>query len=187
MPRVAVRGGSRARALRGVAKGAAIAAVLVATKPLVELGDRHDALEMGAAPAAVALILLFRWLGPGAERAGWAAFLVLVGFTYVWPAESADSTWLLVERAGLAVCIAVALSGLAFSPWFLSAGFLAHAAWDLVEHDVTGLPAGLPLSCLIFDLIVAAYLATQCRAQRWRPAVQLRRREATTDTRFWWS
>lgn len=64
---------------------------------------------------------------------------------------------------GVAVGFAlVATLGVAFTPWWLAAGWVLHAAWDAVHHAGrrgSWVPVHYPMLCLSYDLGLAAYAA----------------------------
>jgi hypothetical protein len=70
--------------------------------------------------------------------------------------------WIVGELAGVGVYGAMALRGLRGSPLWLAAGWAAHPVWDLALHYFgpggSFAPAAYAITCLSFDLIVAAYV-----------------------------
>ena len=91
-----------------------------------------------------------------------AVYLFLAGVIYVAFAalSGAGARWTAVEGAGLVLFTLLAWSGLR-RPAVLALGWLLHAAWDgalhlAIEQPVIG--PWLPLLCLPFDLLVAAWL-----------------------------
>lgn len=92
-----------------------------------------------------------------------AVCLLLAGVFYAACAalQGAGTRWLAIEGAGLALFALLAWSGLR-RPAVLAFGWLLHVAWDAglhlaIEQPVIGL--WLPLLCIPFDLMVAAWLA----------------------------
>ena len=54
----------------------------------------------------------------------------------------------------------VATAGIAFSAWWLTVGWVLHAAWDALHHAGhrgASVPEHYPMFCLSFDLVLAAY------------------------------
>ena len=91
-----------------------------------------------------------------------AVYLFLAGAIYVAFAalSGAGARWTAVESAGLVLFTLLAWSGLR-RPAVLALGWLLHATWDgalhlAIEQPVIG--PWLPLLCLPFDLLVAAWL-----------------------------
>ena len=91
-----------------------------------------------------------------------AVYLFLAGVLYVAFAalSGAGARWTAVEGAGLVLFTLLAWSGLR-RPAVLALGWLLHAVWDgalhlAVEQPVIG--PWLPLLCLPFDLLAAAWL-----------------------------
>jgi hypothetical protein len=153
-------------------KVATVAAVLIAMGPLVRLGGESGTLEVFALPGALAVIAIWRALGPRTELVAWAVFLALLGTVYLDPGVAAPSPTR--ELSAAAAALALAALALAVSPWFIAVGLAAHVAWDFVPRALEPAFTSLPLACLIFDGTVAAYAGWQAWAGRWkslRPAV----------------
>lgn len=92
-----------------------------------------------------------------------AVYLFLAGVIYAASAAltGAGARWTATEGAGLILFTLLAWFGLE-RPGVLAIGWLLHAAWDgglhlAIEQPVIG--SWLPLLCLPFDLMVAAWLA----------------------------
>ncbi len=92
-----------------------------------------------------------------------AVWLLLAGVIYAACAalQGAGTRWLAIEGAGLALFALLAWYGLR-RPAVLALGWLLHVAWDAglhlaIEQPVIG--PWLPLLCIPFDLMVAAWLA----------------------------
>lgn len=149
--------------MRVLAKGGVVLLVLAATLVGIEAAGRADRLEVGALPMALVVIAAFRLLGPRAEHAAWAVFLLLLGLTYVNPQSDA----LVRELVAFAVCAGLAILGLTTSPWFLAAGFVAHIGWDFLPRELPSHLVGLPVACLLFDGLVAANIAWNAKTGRW--------------------
>ncbi len=70
--------------------------------------------------------------------------------------------WIVGELAGVGVYGAMALRGLRGSPWRLAAGWAAHPIWDVALHHIgpggTFAPDSYTITCISFDLLVAAYI-----------------------------
>jgi hypothetical protein len=72
-----------------------------------------------------------------------------------------------LEVFGIAVFVALAVAGWFRSPWFLVIGIAGHGvAWDLWHHGALVVPSWYALGCLVADLALAAYAATQVPAYR---------------------
>jgi hypothetical protein len=53
--------------------------------------------------------------------------------------------------------------------WFLILGWAAHAAWDVLLHQVLSVgfvPEWYPVVCLGFDVLLAAHIAVRVREKR---------------------
>ena len=92
-----------------------------------------------------------------------AVYLFLAGVIYAASAalSGAGARWTATEGAGLVLFTLLAWLGLR-RPAVLATGWLLHAVWDgglhlALEQPVIG--PWLPLLCLPFDLMVAAWLA----------------------------
>ncbi|MFD0888632.1 DUF6010 family protein, partial [Streptosporangium algeriense] len=69
-----------------------------------------------------------------------------------------------VEYVASGTVVALALLGVFRSPWFLVAAWVLHPVWDVavprhLEPPLTDLPA----ACVLYDLLVAGYLAYRAR------------------------
>lgn len=118
----------------------------------------------GAMLAAVAFLL--SWLIRDVVGRALLAF-VLTGAAVmyiVFAAQAGESTsWLAGEILGVLIYGTMAVLGLRGSPWWLAAGWALHPVWDIALHYAgpgrTFAPTGYTVSCLGFDLLVAAYVA----------------------------
>ena len=117
--------------------------------------------------ACGAFIVAARQMGPKRELRLYAAGLFIAALIYVgFVARDVTPHWLIIELAGLIVFTLIALAGLKISAWILAAGWVAHAAWDLLLHrlsNVAFVPDWYPLICLSFDLVLAIYIALRVR------------------------
>ena len=124
---------------------------------------------IGGAINALALVilayLLSRYVGEIYGRALLAIVLVIAGGAYVGfaVAGNASGLWFLAELVQAVALGAFALLGLRGSPYWLAAGWAIHPLWDVVLHYVGGghefAPEAWAISCVSFDLLVAAYIA----------------------------
>jgi hypothetical protein len=126
----------------------------------------HVALQLllGAVSCLV-LIFLARRLSPKRELRIYAIALIIAALIYVgFTARGATLGWLVLELAGLMVFTLLALLGLKISALILAFAWALHAAWDVLLHkllNVAFVPDWYPLTCLSFDLLLAAYLVGQ--------------------------
>lgn len=136
------RSGVEAPPRRGIApwrdelKGTLLAALTVGTALLLP--------EPAVVPF-LALLLVF-------------AAAVYVGFAELDPGGGRRR----LQWAVALAFVAVALLGLQLSPWFLAAGWILHAGWDLLHHRgtvPTRTSAWYPGACLAYDLVVGGFLA----------------------------
>lgn len=125
-----------------------------------------SAVGAAAALASIALVL------PLSEpvRAGVAAWSLLVAAVVylTWGSARSDlgnRTWLAVQTAAVIGFGAIAMVSVALDPavgrLVLAAGWLGHAAWDVVHHHADRVvPRWYAESCMVIDLFVAAVLLT---------------------------
>ena len=124
---------------------------------------------LGGAINALALViiahLLSRSVGEIYGRALLAIVLVIAGGAYVGfaVAGNASGLWFLAELVQAVALGAFALLGLRGSPYWLAAGWAIHPLWDVVLHYLGAghafAPEAWAISCVSFDLLVAAYIA----------------------------
>ncbi|MXY16811.1 MAG: hypothetical protein F4057_10555 [Acidobacteria bacterium] len=124
--------------------------------------------------------LVFGALGAGlfiglARRLSWrnevrvfAVCLFLAGAIYLAFGAFHGPRWIALEGAGFVLFSLLAWAGLR-RPALLALGWFLHVGWDgglhlALEQPVIG--PWLPLLCLPFDLLVAAYLAYASSGQR---------------------
>src|SRR5215212_4787663 len=94
------------------------------------------------------------------------AFLLFgAAFTYiVFAVQAGEGTfWVVGELVGVAIFGGMGVLGLRGSPWWLSAGWAAHPIWDVALHysgpGGSFAPEAYAITCVSFDLLVAAYIA----------------------------
>lgn len=137
----------------GILRLLAIGAAVVATSSAIGWLAKGGHLLAGAAPLGIALVVSVAWLPPRWQAGAWAAMtLWLLPLVY---AVTGDA----IEYVALVVVIAGTLLGLFRSPWFLAGVWFFHPAWDLLPRTLPAAMHDLPLSCVIYDLIVACYLS----------------------------
>ena len=130
-----------------------IGAVAVATSFVVGWLSATGRLIPGAAPLGVGLVLALAWLSPRWQAGGWAFLTVwLLPLVYAVTKQP-------VEYIALAVVLGGTLLALWRSPWFLVGVWFFHPAWDLIPRTLPAQMHDLPVACIIYDLIVACYLA----------------------------
>jgi hypothetical protein len=120
-----------------------------------------------AGVATIAFLVVLRRRGERGsvmERRILALFLAGMPVVYVasW-LVSRQPGWLLPEVVGLIVFGALALLGLRGSPWFLAVGILCHGVfWDAWHYwHTTFIPSWYVVACLLTDVALGAYVATQ--------------------------
>lgn len=123
-------------------------------------------LVLGLVLGAV-FVALARWRAH-AERQILAVGLVVATFVYVvFAAVSAPVSWTGIELLGVAVYGIAAWRGARGSAWWLVAGWMLHPVWDVGLHLMGAgsafAPAWYAVSCISFDLLVAAYVAWRFR------------------------
>lgn len=111
---------------------------------------------------AASLLTVFIWQQYSRQQAErwYAAALIIAALIYVGFALAWEPTAIWLELGGVFLYTAFALLGLRYSPWFLALGWLAHVGWDIGVHgDHTAyVPSWYPLLCLVYDLVIAAYI-----------------------------
>jgi len=130
-------------------------------------------LLVNGAVQALALVavayLLSRFTKDIVGRALLAVMLCGAAVTYIWFAVRAGegAFWVTGEIIGVGIYGAMGLLGLRGSPLWLAAGWAAHPIWDLALHYVgpgaTFAPMEYAITCLSFDLVVAAYVVIAYR------------------------
>ena len=132
----------------------------------------HIALQLliGALAGVLFAVLVWRLFTGLRALNVYALSLIVTALIYVVFAVrgGASSSQLWLELAGLALFTLLAVLGRR-RPVFLVVGWAAHSLWDLILHklmDGMEVPSWYPLTCLGFDLAVAAYIA---RAFKRRP------------------
>lgn len=125
-------------------------------------------LVQGAVLAAVAFALS-RYVRDLAGRALLVAMLWVAALAYIYFAADGDAGggWLAAELAGVALFGGMGLRGLRGSPLWIAAGWALHPVWDVALHYAGPGRAFAPdtytITCLSFDLLVAAYVVVAYR------------------------
>lgn len=108
--------------------------------------------------------LLSRFTRDIVGRALLAFVLFGAASTYVLFAVQAGEGgyWVMGEALGVGVFGGMGLLGLRGSPWWLAAGWALHPVWDVALHyfgpGAEFAPVAYTITCLSFDLLVAAYV-----------------------------
>ena len=130
--------------------------VAIVTSTFVGLATQGGWLLWAAVPLGVVLVAAMAWLPPRAQVVGWAAVTGwLLASVYLGHGS--------IEYVALVVVLALSAAGVFISPWFLVAVWTVHPLWDLIPRDLPAAMHDLPHACLIYDLIVAAYLFRRTR------------------------
>ncbi len=123
---------------------------------LIGLATELDMLLVLALPLGLLLVGLFSWLPPRAQLLSWSAVTAwLLSAVYL---GSSDLEYIMFFAVMLA-----AIACVFWSPWFLAAIWFIHPLWDLIPRELPDHQHDLPLACLIYDLVVAVYLAWRIR------------------------
>jgi len=163
--------------MKNIFKGLFIFLTIVFTSYGVGAAARSDRLIVAAVPFAFGLILIYRFLlGMRAEYNAWAVFLFWLGMTYITP----NSPTLTRELIIFGIYTGLAVAGVWISPWFIAFGFAAHIGWDFLPRELPAHFHSLPTACMLFDGIVACYIAWQTIIRRW---ISLGRQKALTAQR----
>lgn len=131
-----------------------------------------DLLVNGAVQGAslsVVAFLLSRYTRDIVGRGLLAFVLCGAALTYIWFAVRAGegASWVAGEILGVGVYGTLGVLGLRGSPMWLAAGWAAHPVWDLALHyfgpGAAFAPMEYAITCLSFDLVVAAYVVVAYR------------------------
>lgn len=120
---------------------------------------------VNAAALCLVAFLLSRFAGEVYGRALLAIFLFIAGGAYVGfaVAGGASGAWVLLEFLQAIALGALGLLGMRGSTAWLALGWAVHPLWDAILHSLGAgrefAPQPWAISCITFDLVVAAYLA----------------------------
>ncbi len=109
--------------------------------------------------------LLSRFTKDIVGRSLLAAVLIVAAAVYIVFAVRAGegAYWVVGEVVGVGIYGAMALRGLRGSLLWLAAGWALHPVWDVALHYFgpggSFAPASYTITCVSFDLMVAAYVA----------------------------
>jgi hypothetical protein len=138
--------------------------VTVGFSYLIGFATQQKILLIAALPLGILLVLLLAWLPARAQLLSWAAVTVwLLSMVYAGTSD--------IEYIMLFAVVFAAIAGVFWSPWFLAAIWFIHPLWDLIPRDLPEHQHDLPLACLIYDLVVAIYLAWRIRKGFFKDAV----------------
>ena len=152
-------------ALKRVAVSVYVLALVWAAGLGIALAAAERLLIPFALPAAAALVLAARVLGPRAELAAWAVFTAWLGSTYLF----VDDTTAVLEVLAFLVCAGLAVLGALRSPHLLAVAWLLHPVWDFLPRELPELLLDLPVACILFDVPIGLYLLWGARTDRWEP------------------
>lgn len=97
-------------------------------------------------------------------RVFYSTMVIVVAHYYIlFATMGAPKSVLLIESAGAAVFISLAVFGFKKSPWVIAAALAGHGVYDFFHHFLIhdpGVPVWWPGFCLSFDIAAAAFLAT---------------------------
>jgi hypothetical protein len=123
----------------------------------IGFATKYNVLLWAALPLGAVIVALFLWLPPRVQLVGWAvATAWLLSSVYLGSSD--------IELVALVVVMVAAIAGVVWSPWFLAAIWFLHPVWDLIPRDLPDQMHDLPLACLIYDLVIAIYLAFRTRS-----------------------
>ena len=120
---------------------------------------------IGGAVVSLVAFVLSRFVHDVLGRVWLAFVLVAAAFFYVVFAHRGDAgiAWLIGEVVGIALYGGMGVLGVRRSVWWLAAGWALHPVWDMLLHHVgpgrSFTPEAYPVSCVSWDLLVAAYVA----------------------------
>lgn len=153
-----------------------------------------DLLINGAVQASMLVTLAFllsRFARDIVGRSLLAFMLCGAALTYIWFAARAGegAYWVIGETVGVVIYGTMGLLALRGSPLWLAAGWAAHPIWDLALHyfgpGAAFAPVEYAITCLSFDLVVAAYVvvAYRFRLVERRPIGDRPAQSNSSDTR----
>ena len=97
-------------------------------------------------------------------RVFYSTMVIVVAHYYIlFATMGAPKSVLLIESAGAAVFISLAVFGFKKSPWVIAAALAGHGVYAFFPHFLIhdpGVPVWWPGFCLSFDIAAAAFLAT---------------------------
>lgn len=147
--------------------------IAVGISYLIGFATQMEMLLVAALPLGALLVISLAWLPPRAQLFAWAATTAwLLSSVYLGVSE--------IEWVMLVVVFFAAIAGSLWNPWFIAAIWFIHPLWDLIPRELPDLQHDLPLACLIYDLVVAVYLAWRIRTGFFDGAVG----RPTTPARF---
>ena len=120
---------------------------------------------IGGAVVSLVAFVLSRLVHDVVGRVWLAFVLVAAAFFYLVFAHRGDAgtAWLIGEVIGIVIYGGMGVLGIRRSVWWLAAGWALHPIWDMLLHHVgpgrSFTPEAYPISCVSWDLLVAAYIA----------------------------
>ena len=115
---------------------------------------------LAAGTAALAVIVGFE-----RDRAFYPVVLIVVATYYIlFAAMGAGRPTLLMEIAGAAVFLTLAVVGYKKSAWLVAVALMGHGAYDFVHHaliDNPGVPTWWPGFCASYDIVLGGWMAAQ--------------------------
>jgi len=147
-----------------LAQAAYSAVVTIGFSYLIGLATQLDVLLVAAIPLGLLLVGLLFWLPPRAQLISWAAVTAwLLSSVYLGSSD--------LEYFMLILVFLAAIAGVFWSPWFLAAIWFIHPLWDMIPRALSDAQHDLPLACLMYDLVVALYLAWRTRKGFFKEAI----------------
>jgi hypothetical protein len=139
-----------------LAQAAYSATVTIGFSYLIGLATQLNMLLVAAIPLGILLVGLLFWLPPRAQLISWAAVTAwLLSSVYLGSSD--------LEYFMLILVFFAAFAGVFWSPWFLAAIWFIHPLWDMIPRELSDAQHDLPLACLMYDLVVALYIAWRSR------------------------
>ena len=110
------------------------------------------------------------WVGFDRDRAFYPTLLIVIAsYCALFSVLGSTPQVLAIEVVPIGVCVVLAVLGFKRSAWFVVAGLLAHAVFDVLHPHVIhndGVPGWWPGFCLAYDTTAAAYLAAKLLRQQ---------------------
>ena len=143
---------------------------IVPTSPFGHIGEPIYLAAVSSCSLTVALMVMRLRARRDArlEKLLLALFLGAMPMIYTLTAlrNGESGNVLAVEATAIVVFGGLAMIGFVYSPWFLVAGIAGHGlVWDGSHHaEHLVVPSWYAVFCLVVDVMLAAYVATQIRA-----------------------
>ncbi len=142
---------------------------IVPTSPFGRMGEPIYLAAISSSSLTIALMVMRMRARRDVhlEKLLLALFLGAMPMIYTLTAlrNGETSSVLAIEATAIVVFGGLAVIGFVDSPWYLAAGIAAHGLiWDGSHHADLVVPGWYAVFCLVVDVMLAAYVATQVNA-----------------------